>query len=67
MTQITLNIEDKSLLPGLRKILNNLNGVSIVKTSHTSKGTLRKAVEEVKKGQLTHANSIAELMEKLES
>ena len=27
MTQIVLNIEDKSLLPGLRKILGSLNGV----------------------------------------
>ncbi len=26
MTQIVLNIEDKSLLPGLRKILSNLKG-----------------------------------------
>lgn len=67
MTQITLNIEDKSLLPGLRKILSNLKGVSIVKTSQSSKGTLRKAVSEVRNGQLTHVNSVSELMEKLEA
>ena len=49
MTQIVLNIEDKSLLPGLRKILSNLNGVTIAKTKSVSrKGTLSRAVEEVR-------------------
>ena len=64
MTQITLNVEDKSLLPGLRKILSNLNGVTIAKTRTTHKGTLSRAVEEVKKGKLTKASSIDELMTK---
>jgi len=67
MTQIVLNIEDKSLLPGLRKILGNLKGVTIAKTTSASrKGTLKKAVEEVRKGQLTRVGSVAELMMKLE-
>ena len=55
MTQIILNIEDRSLLPGLRKILSNLNGVTIVKTRTTSKGTLSRAVDEVRKGKVTRA------------
>ena len=67
MTQITLNVEDKSLLPGLRKILSNLNGVTIAKTRTTHKGTLSRAVEEVKKGKLTKASSIDELMAKLDA
>ena len=67
MTQITLNVEDKSLLPGLRKILSNLNGVTIAKTRTTHKGTLSRAVEEVKKGKLTKASSIEELMTKLDA
>ncbi len=29
MTQPTINIEDKSILPHLKKILNAMNGVSI--------------------------------------
>ena len=66
MTQIVLNIEDKSLLPGLRKILSNLNGVTIAKTRTVRKGTLSCAVEEVRKGKLTKVSSVAELMEKLE-
>jgi len=65
MTQIVLNIEDKSLLPGLRKILSNLKGVTIAET-RTRKGTLSKAVEEVSKGQVTRVGSVAELMAKLD-
>lgn len=67
MTQLILNIEDKSLLPGLRKILSSMNGVSIVKSRTTRKGTLSRAVEEVRSGQVTKVNSVAELMAELES
>ncbi len=67
MTQIVLNIEDKSMLPGLRKILSNLNGVSIAKTRTIRKGTLSRAVEEVRSGQVTKVNSVAELMAELEA
>lgn len=67
MTQIVLNIEDKSLLPGLRKILSSLNGVSIAQTRTTRKGTLSRAIEEVRNGQVTKVGSIAELMSELEA
>lgn len=67
MTQIVLNVEDKSLVPGLRKILSNLNGVTIAKTHTTRKGTLSRAVDEVRKGQVTKVSSVAELMSELES
>lgn len=65
MTQIVLSIEDKSLLPGLRKILSNLKGVTITET-RTQKGTLTKAIKEVHKGQVTKVCSVTELMKKLD-
>ena len=61
MTQIVLNIEDKSLLPGLRKILSNLDGANIAKTRAIHKGTLSCAVEEMRKGKLIKVSSVAEL------
>lgn len=67
MTQIILNVEDKSLLPGLRKILSSLNGVSIAKSRTTRKGTLSRAVEEVRNGQVTRVSSVEELMNELEA
>ena len=66
MTQIVLNIEDKSLLPGLRKILSNLKGVSIARASSTRKGTLSRAIEDVRKGNVTRVSSVSDLMAKLE-
>ena len=65
MTQIVLNVEDKTLLSGLRKILNSLNGVSILRVTH--KGTLSRAVNEVRRGKVTRVNSVTELMNELES
>ncbi len=67
MTQIILNIEDESMLPGLRKILGNLSGVSIAKTPRKRKGTLQQAVEEVERGKIKKVNSVAELMAELEA
>ena len=64
MTQITLNVEDKSLLPGLRKILSSINSVTIAKTH---KGTLSRAVEAVQHGKVTTVSSIEELMTKLDA
>ena len=66
MTQIVLNIEDKSLLPGLRKILSNLKGVSIARAGSTRKGTLSRAIEDVRKGNVTKVSSVSDLMAKLE-
>ncbi|MDE5887294.1 MAG: hypothetical protein K2H46_06885 [Muribaculaceae bacterium] len=36
MTQLTINIEDKSILPHIKGILKAINGVSIVSTSQKS-------------------------------
>ncbi len=33
MTQLTINIENKSIVPYLKKILNAIDGVSIAKPS----------------------------------
>ena len=66
MTQIILNIEDKSLLPGLRKILSNLNGVTIAQT-RTQKDSLYRAVEDVRNGRVTKVSSVSELMKKLDA
>lgn len=37
MTQITLNIENNSILPHLKKVLNAIHGVSVVKTPKKQK------------------------------
>lgn len=67
MTQLILNIEDKSMLPGLRKILSNLKGVTISPMPRSKKGTLSRAVKEARSGKVTKVSNVADLMEKLES
>lgn len=67
MTQMVLNIEDKNLLPSLRKILSNLKGVTIARTQTVRKGTLSKAVDEVPSGKVTRVATVAGLMVELDS
>ena len=67
MTQMVLNIEDKNLLPSLRKILSNLKGVTIARTQTVKKGTLSKAVDEVRSGKVTRVATVAGLMVELDS
>lgn len=57
MTQIILNIEDKSILPSLRKILSKIEGVSICKQK-VRKGGLEKALEDVKTGHVSEYSSV---------
>ena len=54
------------MLPGLRKILSNLNGVTIATMLKKRKGTLSRAVKEARDGKVTKANSVADLMSKLD-
>lgn len=64
MTQLILNIEDKSILPSLRKILSKLDGVTICK-QRNRKTELEKAIEDVEAGRVTAYNSKDELFKDL--
>ena len=62
MTQITINIEDKSILPHLRKILNALQGVSIAKPEKKRKKSgIDESYEDVRAGRVTHYNNVDEM------
>lgn len=67
MTQIVLNVEDKSLLPGLRKILSSLNGVSIAKTHTTRKNLsgIEKGLEDIRNGNIYRAKDSADLIKQI--
>ncbi|MBQ5642850.1 MAG: hypothetical protein IIV13_06105 [Bacteroidaceae bacterium] len=51
----------------MRKILGSLKGVTIARTQTVKKGTLSKAVDEVRSGKVTRVGSVAELMAELDS
>lgn len=65
MTQLTINIEDKSILPHLKKILNAIDGVSIAKTSKTKKCGLDEALDDVKAGRVHHADSVDDMFKQV--
>lgn len=57
MTQITLNVEDKAILPHLKKILSAINGVSIAKPVRKKKPGIEEALEDIKANRITHFDS----------
>lgn len=65
MTQITLNIEDKSILPHLKKILNHLQGVSIVKSKRNKTNGLDEAIEDVNEGRVYHAKNADDMFNQI--
>ena len=65
MTQLTINIEDKSILPHLKKILNAIDGVSIVKTPKNKKSGLDEALDDVREGRVNHYDNVHDLFSSL--
>ena len=64
MTQLTINIEDKSILPHLKKILNAIEGVSIAKPEKKKKiSGIEKAMDDVEHGRVSHYESAEEMFE----
>ena len=65
MEQIILKIEDKRILPSLKKILSLINGVSIVHPKQKKKSQLELAREDVKKGRVISYSSKEDLFNDL--
>lgn len=61
MTQLTINIENTSILPHLRKILNAIDGVSIARPVSKRKSGIEEAYDDVRAGRVTHYNSAEDL------
>lgn len=54
MTQLTLNIEDKSLIPALKKLFKTMNGVSIAKPVRKKKTGFEEAMDDLAAGRIHH-------------
>lgn len=65
MTQITINVEDSSILPHLEKILSAIRGVSISKTDREKTCGLDEAYEDIRLGRVTHYNSAEDLFKSM--
>ncbi len=66
MTQLTINVEDISILPHLKKILNAIDGVSIAKAAKTPKKSgIEEAYEDVKGGRVTSCKDVDEMFQQI--
>lgn len=65
MTQITINVEDASMVPHLKKILSALKGVSIAKSKTKTKTGIEEAYDDIKAGRIYHADSTDDLFKQV--
>lgn len=65
MTQLTINVEDKSILPHLKKILSAIEGVSIAKPIRKKKTGLEMALDDIEAGRVTYYESAEDMFKKL--
>ena len=74
MTQLVLNIEDKSILPSLKKILQALEGVSIARSVRsrrnksmdiTKTAAYKEAMEDKAQGRVYHAESVEDMFKQI--
>lgn len=66
MTQLTINIENQSILPHLKKILNALEGVSIARTAKIqSKPGIEEALDDIKAGRVEKAESVDDMFRQI--
>lgn len=64
MTQITINIENKALVPILKKLISELNGVTIAPQNR--KTGIERALNEIKDGKVSGPfHTVDEVMEHL--
>lgn len=58
MTQLTINVEDKSIVPHLKKILNAIEGVSIAPTRKKNVNGIDRSLAEIKAGKVKRFDSV---------
>ncbi len=71
MQQITLNIDNDSILPSLRKVLKAIPGVSIVRTTRkletsVGKTSFEKAMDDIRDGRIYEYDSLDSLIKEME-
>ena len=74
MPQLVINIENKGILASLKRVLSSLDGVSIVKTIHTSSPSrpditqpagYREAMEDKREGRVYHADNAEDMLKQI--
>lgn len=62
MTQLTVNIEDASMLEKIKQAISMLKGVASVTLKKSRKTGMERAVEDVQMGRIYDAESVEDLI-----
>ncbi|MCI9285841.1 MAG: response regulator [Muribaculaceae bacterium] len=63
MVQLTINIENKAIIPYLKRVLNAIDGVSVVSARKKEKKGIEEAREDVRTGRITRYQSPEEMFD----
>lgn len=64
MTQLTVSIQDISMLDQIRQAISLLRGVTSVTMKRQTKTGMERAIEDIKKGRVYEADSVENLIKK---
>lgn len=64
MTQLTVSIQDISMLDQIRQAISLLRGVTSVTMKRQTKTGMDRAIEDIKKGRVYEADSVENLIKK---
>ena len=64
MATLTIQVEDRSVMAGLKKVLESMKGVVIV-PNHQKKTGIEEAMDDIRHGRVTEYKSADDMFEKL--
>lgn len=65
MEILTIQVEDRNVMAGLKRVLKSMNGVAIVSNKRKKKAGIEEAREDIRCGRVTEYKSAEEMLEKL--
>lgn len=65
MNTLTIQVENKSILQSLRRILKSMDGVSVVPARRRAKTGMEEALDDIRHGRVTEYKSADDMFEKL--
>lgn len=65
MNTITIQVEDRNVMSGLKKVLKSMNGVVILPTHKNKKSGMEESMDDIRHGRVTEYKDADEMFEKL--
>lgn len=65
MDTLTIKVEDRSVMAGLKKVLRSMRGVAIVTSKTKRKTGIEEAMDDIRCGRMTEYESAEDMFNKL--